>query len=137
MKVKLKQIEGLAMAARGSSNHWVAMDVSADVGGTDAGVPPMELLLMGVAGCAAMDVLSILQKKKVDVTGFEVEAQAERAPEHPKTFTRIDLNFIITGGNIKTADVERAIQLTDQKYCPGTAMMKEVAIVNYNYQIRM
>jgi putative redox protein len=136
MRVTLKKLEGLAMVAKGGSNHWVPMDVAEEVGGLDAASRPLELMLMGIAGCAAMDVLSILLKKKVDLDDFEVQAEAEQAPDHPKIFTEIHIHYILTGTEIKRADVDRAIALTNDKYCGAIATVKEVALVKHTYEIK-
>jgi len=98
MKVHLKQLDGLALAARSEhTNHWVTMDSAKPVGGVDAATRPMELMLMGIAGCSAMDVISILKKKQADVRDFRMEVTAERAEEHPQRFTRIHFHYIVRG----------------------------------------
>jgi putative redox protein len=102
----------------------------------DAASRPLELMLMGIAGCASMDVLSILLKKKVDLDDFEVHVEAEQAPDHPKIFTEIHFHYILTGTEIKKANVDRAIALTDDKYCGAIAMVKEVALVKHTYEIK-
>ena len=136
MKVEVKQIDGLAIAASANTGHWVTMDAPAELGGSGAGSRPMELILMGVAGCASMDILSILKKKKVILQDLTVEVEAEQAPDHPHVFTKITLNYTFTGKDLKATDIERAIKLTDEKYCPGTMMMKEIATVTHKYEIR-
>jgi putative redox protein len=84
---------------------------------------PMQLVLMGTAGCTAMDVVSILRKKRVDFSGVQVSANAERAEEHPRRYTRIELEFVVTGRGIKEKDVARAIELSMTKYCSATASL--------------
>ena len=135
MNIKLKQINGLAMAAVGDSNHWVTMDGPKKFGGFSAGSRPMELLLMGLAGCTAMDVVSILMKKRVKLDDFSIEVEAKQATEHPKVFTDIKLHYIFAGINLRRVDVEQAIELSESKYCSATAMLKKNAIITHDYEI--
>ena len=135
MKVRLKQIDGLAMAAAGDSNHWVAMDGPEQYGGFMAGTRPMELILMGVAGCSAMDIVSILRKMRVALTDCSVEAEAKQAEEHPKVFTEIHLRYKFTGNNLQPKDLEKAIELTESKYCGATAMLSKAATIAHSYEI--
>jgi putative redox protein len=135
MKVLIKQIDGLALAAKGESNHWITMDAPDDVGGHGAGSRPMQVMLVGMGGCAAMDVLSILMKRRLDVRSYEMEIDADMTEEHPRVFTKIVLTHKITGKGIKPADVERAIDLTDKKYCGALTMIKCAAEVQHRYEI--
>jgi len=135
MRVKLKLIDGIALAGVSGSNHWVALDGPEDFGGFSAGSRPMELILLGLAGCAAMDVPAILKKMRVELNDFSMDVKAERAEDHPKVFTKIILNYIFTGKNIHTPDVERSIELTGEKYCSATAMLKDVMEIIHEYQI--
>jgi putative redox protein len=96
------------------------------VGGDDDGPRPMELLAIGFAGCTAMDVISILQKKKQEVTAFEVRVHADRAEEHPRVFTRIVMEYVVSGNKVDRTAVERAVQLSSEKYCPAQAMFKKI-----------
>ena len=136
MKVELKQIEGLALAAKGDTGHWVNIDSSTDFGGFNAGTRPMELMLMGLGGCTTMDVLSILKKKRVKLDHYECHIEAERADEHPKVFTDVRMKFIFYGKDIPKEAVERAIQLSDEKYCSASAMMKKAVDIKIEYEIR-
>lgn len=118
------------MAFEGSSmsGFTLPLDTSVDGGGEDSGFRPMELLLIGLAGCTAMDVISILQKKRQDVTNFEVRVvEAERAPDHPKIYTHIVLEYVVTGRNIERAAVERSVELSSTKYCSAEAMLGKAA----------
>jgi putative redox protein len=135
MRVRLKLIGGIALAGVSDSNHWVTLDGPEDFGGYSAGSRPMELILLGLAGCAAMDVLSILKKKRIELNDFNMDVEAERAEDHPKVFTKIILNYIFTGKNIHTSDVERSIELTGEKYCSATAMLKDVVDITHKYKI--
>jgi putative redox protein len=135
MSVTVKQIEGLALAAYANSNHWVTMGAPLELGGFGAASRPMELVLMGIAGCATMDILAILKKKRIDIQDFDLKVDAERAEEHPQVFTEINFHYTFKGKDIKGKDVDRAIELTDEKYCGATAMIKPRVKVNYKYDI--
>ncbi len=135
MKAKINQIDGLALAGISDSNHWITMDAPEDFGGYRAGSRPMELILVGLAGCTAMDVLSILKKKRVNLIDFNMEVDAERAEEHPKVFTRITLHYIFIGKGIRPVDVERAIKLSEEKYCSATAMLRKAVDIKHDYKI--
>jgi putative redox protein len=135
MKAKLRWIDGIALAGVSDSNHWITLDGPKEFGGFLAGPRPMELVLLGVAGCAAMDVLSILRKKKVKLSDFKVEAEAEQAEKHPQVFTKIKLNYMFYGENIRPADIERSIELTEEKYCGATAMLKSAVEIIHDYGI--
>lgn len=118
------------MSFDGSSANGFSLPVGTSVesGGDNDGFRPMELLLIGLAGCTAMDVISILEKKRQDVTGFEVRVvEAERAAEHPKVYTHIVLEYMVTGRNVERAAVERAVELSSTKYCSAQAMLGKVA----------
>jgi putative redox protein len=93
------------------------------------------MVLVGLAGCTAMDVISVLRKKRQDVVGLEVRVRGERADEHPRVYTRIEVEYIITGRGIKPAAVERSIELSLGSYCPVAGMLKDVVPITTNYQI--
>ncbi len=134
-KSYLKQIKGLTFAAKGDSNHWVTMDGPETVGGNNAGARPKELVLMALAGCTGSDVVSILKKKRANVTDFEINITAQQTEEHPKVFKQIDLEYVIYGKDIKTKDVERAIELSTENYCGVSAMLKKAVQLNHTYRI--
>jgi putative redox protein len=134
-KVYLKQIKGLSLAARGESKHWVTMDGPEHLGGSDAAVRPKELLLMSLAGCTGSDVVSILQKKRVNLTDFEINITAQQTEEHPKVFTDIDLEYVFYGKDLKEKDVERAIELSTNTYCGVSAMLKKAINIKHSYRI--
>lgn len=115
----------LTFEGTSDSGFIVPLGSSPDVGGDDDGFRPMELLLTGLVGCTAMDVISILQKKKQQVTGFEVRAHAEKAATHPKVFTHILVEYIVRGHHVDPAAVDRAIELSITLYCPANAMLKQ------------
>jgi len=134
-KSYLKQIKGLTFVAKGESNHWITMDGPEQVGGNNAGARPKELLLMSLAGCTGSDVVSILKKKRVNLTDFEINITAQQTEEHPKVFTELDLEYVFYGKDIKTKDVERAIELSTGTYCGVSAMLKKAMKINHTYRI--
>lgn len=117
----------------GSADSGFSLPIGSrpEVGGDDDGFRPMELLLIGLAGCTALDVISILQKKRQDVTAFDVKVHAERADEHPRVFTQITLEYILTGRNIERKAVERAVELSSTRYCSAQAMLDKTATINH------
>ena len=119
----------------GTSGFTLPLGGSPAEGGENDGFRPMELLLVGLAGCTAMDVISILQKKRQDVTGFEVKAHGERAAEHPKRFTAITIEYIVRGHNIDPAAVERSIELSQTKYCSAYATLSPSVPITHTYRI--
>ena len=126
---------GITFIGKGTSNHWVVMDGSPLFKGYEAGTHPIELVLIGLGGCTGMDVVSLLQKKKVKYDRFEIQLKADRAKEHPKVITRVDLEYILYGKGINPKDVEEAIGLSQTKYCSVSAMLKKVAPLNWTYKI--
>ncbi len=135
-KVEVKFVDGMTFIGKGDSNHWVVMDGAETVGGSDAGTRPMELLLVSLGGCTGMDVVSILRKKRVKFDRFEIKITGERAEEHPKVYTKVDIEYLIYGKDIREKDVEQAIELSQSKYCSVSAILrKSGAEVNYTYKI--
>jgi len=135
MGVYLKQIKGISFAAKGESNHWVVMDGSEKFGGHNAGTRPMEMVLLSLAGCTGADVVSILQKRRTDLRDLEVTVDSERAPKHPKVYTKIHLHFIFHGKDLNPKDLEMAINLSQNKYCSVTAMLAKTAEITHDYEI--
>lgn len=135
MDAALKWQGGMKFIATADSKHDIILDSDPSVGGTDLGSRPMELILEGLAGCTAMDVISIMRKKRQNVTGFEVIVHAERANQHPKVFTAIEINYIFRGKDIDPKAVERSIELSEQIYCPAQAMLSQVAPIKLSYEI--
>jgi putative redox protein len=123
--------EGTAFDLSAGSGHAVLAD-----GDAQAGMSPMELLLAGLAGCTAADVIDILRKKRQDVTGLEVRTHGDRSETHPRVYTHVDVLFIVTGRNIEPEAVRRAIELSREKYCSATAMFRGTATVVCRHEIR-
>ncbi len=134
-KVELQWLGEMEFAAVPDSGHKIVMDASAEHGGSNKGVRPMELLLVGMAGCTAMDVRNILAKKRVDLTGLEIKVKAERAADHPKIFTHIELEYVVYGSDIREKDVEQAVKLSKDKYCSAANMLNKTAEITYTYRI--
>ena len=125
------------MSFAGTAESGFSLPLGADpaVGGDTDGFRPIELMLVGLAGCTAMDVISILHKKKQAVSAFEVRAEAERADEHPRVFTRIHIRYRVTGTGIDPAAVARAIELSETKYCPAQAMLRPAVPITSSFEI--
>jgi putative redox protein len=131
----VKQLQGVTFFGRTDSNHWVAMDGPKEFGGSDAGTRPKELVLVALGGCTASDVAAILKKKRAPVDNVEVRLTAEVADEHPQVFTRIHVEYVFYGTGIKADDVERAIELSETKYCSVSAMLRPAVILTHSYRI--
>jgi putative redox protein len=125
------------MSFTGTADTGFNLSLGADpkVGGHNDGFRPMELMALSLAGCTAMDVISILSKKRQQVNAFEVRVHAERADEHPKVFTHVQIEYLIEGNQIDPAAVERAIDLSANKYCPAQHMLNKAVKIEHTYQI--
>jgi len=134
-KAYLKQIKGISFAGKTDSNHWITMDGPENFGGSDAGIRPKELLLLSLAGCTASDVVSILQKKRIKLDDFEINISADMTEQHPKVYSKIDLEYVFYGKDIKAKDVERAIELSQTTYCGVTAIFEKAMKINHTYRI--
>ena len=136
MKASVKWIDGVAMRGESGSGHGVVMDGPPELGGRNLGLRPMEMLLIGMGGCTQFDVLLILRKARQDVTDCVVELEAERAATDPKVFTRIHAHFIITGRDLDPRRVEKAIQLSAEKYCSASIMLGATAAITHDFEVR-
>jgi putative redox protein len=126
---------GMAFEGKAGSGFSVQLDSAEDAGGSNSGFRPMEMILVGLAGCTAMDVISILQKKRQDVTGFEVHAHGLRADDHPRVFTDITLECIVRGHHVDPKAVERSIELSETKYCSVMGMLKKSVNITTTYRV--
>ena len=131
----LRLVDGLHFAAETPSGHTIDLDSRLDSDGPGVGASPMELQLVALAGCTAMDTLSILRKMRQDVTAYEVRATYERAKEHPRAYTAIQLEHAVRGRGIVEANVQRAIELTMIRYCPVFAMLHPKVAIRETYKI--
>jgi putative redox protein len=123
----------MRFAGEAGSGHAVLLDASEEAGGQNAGFRPMELLLVGLAGCTGMDVISLLRKQRQEVTGYEVRVQGIRAETHPMVFEDITVEHIITGHHLQREAVKRAIALSEERYCGAGAMLGQVAQLRHMF----
>lgn len=135
MKARVKLVEGMTWMGEAGSGHGLVIDASPEIGGRDLGLRPMELVLLGLVGCTAVDVRLILQRGREAVTDCQIEAEAERAATDPKVFTKIHLRYRVTGKNLKREKVERAVQLSADKYCSASAMIAKTAVITHEIEL--
>ncbi|MEK0418690.1 MAG: hypothetical protein RI949_2696 [Pseudomonadota bacterium] len=126
---------GMGFVAETGSGHLLNMDGAPEGGGRDLAPRPMETLLAGAGGCTAYDVVLILKRGRHAVTGCQVKLQAERAATDPKVFTKIHLHFVVTGKNVPEAAVQRAIEMSHEKYCSATIMLSKTAEVTTSFEV--
>ena len=126
---------GMKFEGSASSGFSLTMDSAAAHGGQDCGFRPMELVLVSLAGCTAMDVISILKKKRQDVTAFEIRVKGRSAEQHPKVYTEIEVEYVVTGRGVDPTAVERAIALSETKYCPVQATLRPTANIRSTYRV--
>ncbi len=125
------------MSFTGTANTGFVIPLGADpgVGGDNDGFRPLELIAVSLAGCTAMDVISILRKKQQEVTEFEVKVHADQSNDHPHVFTHVAVEYIVSGRHVNPAAVERAIELSTTKYCPAQAMLSKAVQIEHTYRI--
>jgi len=134
VKASLRWVEGMQFVASAGSGHAIVVDGSSGVGGEDSGPRSMELLVMGLGGCTAMDVAFILRRHRQPFSGLEVFVNAERADTHPQVFTRIHIEYVVYG-DVSEKAVQRAIHLSETKYCSASAMFGKTATITNSYHI--
>ena len=135
MKATVTWQSNMVFVGQSASGFPIQMDSDPSFGGTNSGVRPMEMIALGLAGCIAMDVLSILQKKRQQVTHFEVKVDAPRSPEYPMVFMNAVVTYVVTGKNVSEDAVLRSIELTATKYCPAQIMLEKVFPMTLHYEI--
>lgn len=135
MQSRVKWLDHMSFVAESGSGHSVVMDGSPEHGGRNLGARPMELILMGLGGCTAFDVVLMLQKARQDAKSCEVQLSAERADEVPAVFTTINIHFVIGGTDLSTKQVERAVSLSAEKYCSATRMLEKTARIEYTWEV--
>ncbi|MGB8656572.1 MAG: OsmC family protein [Candidatus Zixiibacteriota bacterium] len=135
MVASLSWKEKLSFEVHTESGHTILLDAKPEVGGEGTGPSPMELVLVSLAGCTAMDVVSVLKKKRVDLRNLTIRVSGERASEHPKYFTRIDVQYDLEGKGIREDDVKQAVDLSKDKYCSVAAMLREKSAISYRWNI--
>jgi putative redox protein len=125
----------MTFIGKAGTNHLVPMDTSPEFDGDDSATKPLELLLISLGGCTGMDIVPLFRKMRQDVTAVELNITAERSEEHPRIYTRIDLEYVVTGKALEEKKVKRAIELSQEKYCSVSAMLKKACPVNYTIRI--
>ena len=136
MKATVDWTGNASFKAPSGSGHSVQLDGPPDHGGENLGPRPMEMLLMGLGGCSAFDVMSILKKSRQDVTACHAELEAERADAVPAVFTRIHLHFVVTGNSLKDNLVKRAVGLSAEKYCSASIMLEKAGVeISHSYEV--
>ncbi|MDH5185256.1 MAG: OsmC family protein [Gammaproteobacteria bacterium] len=136
MKARVKWVEEATFVAESGSGHAVVMDGPPDLGGRNLGVRPMEMLLLGMGGCTAFDVIHILKKGRQQVTDCVAELEAERADEDPKIFTKIHVHFMVKGKDLDEKRVARAVELSAEKYCSASIMLANGGVeISHDYEI--
>ncbi len=135
MNISVNWIDGMLMVGKSQSGHSITMDGPPEIGGNNLGVRPMEMLLLGVAGCTMIDVVTTLKKMRQDLTNCETKLSAERADEHPKVFTDIHIQFIVKGQDLDPKKVEKAITLSAEKYCSASIMLGKTASITHDFEI--
>jgi putative redox protein len=135
MKATVRWVQDAMFLGESGSGHAVVMDGAADAGGRNLGVRPMEMLLLGLGGCTAFDVVTILQRGREPVTGCVVDMDADRAETEPKVFTRIAMKYRVSGRGLDPKKVERAVNLSAEKYCSATAILAKTAQISHEIAI--
>ena len=135
MKARVKWLDNMSFVGESGSGHSVVMDGPPEAGGRDLGVRPMEMLLLGMGGCASFDVVSILKKTRESVTDCEAAIEAVRADTEPKVFTKIHIHFKVSGDNLNEKKVEKAVTLSADKYCSASIMLGKTAEVTHSFEI--
>lgn len=135
MKARVKLIEGVSFVGQTESGHAVVMDGPPDSGGKNMGPRPMEMLLLGLGGCSAFDVVHILRKARLAVHDCVAEIDAMRAETDPKVFTKIHVHFIVTGKALDPKRVEQAVKLSAEKYCSASIMLGKVADITHDFEV--
>lgn len=136
MKARVKWLEDATFVGESGSGHALVMDGPAEFGGRNLGVRPMEMVLLGMGGCTAFDVMMILKKSRQDVTDCVVELSAERAESEPKVFTRIHVHFIVSGRELKEERVKKAVELSAEKYCSASIMLGNAGVaISHDFEI--
>jgi putative redox protein len=125
----------MTFIGKAGTNHLVPMDTTPDFGGDSSATKPLELLLLALGGCTGMDIVSLLKKMRQDFSGIEMNLTAERSEEHPNVYTKIDLEYVIYGRGIDEEKVKRAVELSQEKYCSVSAMLRKSCPVNYTWRV--
>lgn len=134
-EVKVTLVDGLEFRGDTASGHTLTMDAAVESGGRNAGVRPMELMLSAIGGCSGMDVISILRKKRQNVSGYEIRVSGDRSEDYPRVFTDIKVEHIVRGKGIDPAAVARAVELSTNKYCSAIGMLSKAANIKTSFTV--
>ena len=135
MNISVNWVDGLLMVGKSDSGHTITMDGPPESGGENLSVRPMEMLLLGVAGCTMIDVVTTLKKMRQDLSHLETKINAERATDHPKVFTDIHIQFTVKGKDLDSKKVDKAITLSAEKYCSASIMLGEMATITHDFEV--
>ncbi len=135
MRCRVKWLDNMTFVGESGSGHAVVMDGAPEHGGRDMGIRPMEMLLLGVGGCTAFDVVMILNKSRQKMVDCHVEIEAERAEEVPKVFTKIHAHFVVSGKSLDPVKVKKAVNLSAEKYCSASKMFEATVQMTHDFEI--
>ena len=135
MNISVKWIDGMLMVGKSDSGHAIVMDGPPEIGGENLGVRPMEMLLLGMAGCTMIDVVNTLKKMHEDIVDCQSQVSADRSEEYPKVFTNIHVHFVFRGKQLNPSKVDKAIKLSAEKYCSASIMIGKTAIITHDFEI--
>jgi len=135
VEAKVRLIQDMQFVGASTSGHSLAMDADQESGGHNAGFRPMELLLVGFGGCTGMDVISILKKKRQEVTGLEMSVKGEKTDSYPKIYKEVHIEYVVKGKGIQKEAVERAIELSLEKYCSVGATLARAGNISHSYRV--
>ena len=136
MHASVRWLENVAFEAQSASGHQIIMDGSTEYGGENRGARPMELILMGLGGCASFDIVTILKKARQDIVDVRCELSAQRADSIPAVFTKIHLHFVVTGRKVKPSQVEKAMHLSAEKYCSASKMLSDGGVdITHDFKV--
>ena len=135
MKATVKWLDHMSFVGESGSGHSVVMDGAPDVGGRNMGVRPMEMVLLGLGGCTSFDLVLILQRQRQAVADIQVEIEAERADKAPRVFTKIHVHYVVKGSGLDPKKVERAVNMTAEKYCSVSLMLSAAVEISHDFEI--
>jgi len=135
MKARVKWLDNMSFVGESGSGHSIVMDGAPDSGGRNLAARPMEMVLMGMGGCTAFDVVMILKKARQPIDDCIVELSAERSEEVPRVFTKIHVHFVVSGRDLDPGKVARAVELTSTKYCSASLMLEKAAEITHDFEI--
>ena len=135
MNISVKWIDGMLMVGKSDSGHAIVMDGPPEIGGENLGIRPMEMLLLGMAGCTMIDVVSTLEKMRENLSDCQAKVSADRGENYPKVFRNIHVHFIFRGKHLNPSKIDKAIKLSAEKYCSASIMIGKTAIITHDYEI--